>query len=55
MSQVARTVGEAIQLALRATSQDDLVCVTGSFYVVGDAMKYVSEQSHFQSRRPQSA
>ena len=54
MSQVARTVGEAIQLALRATSPDDLVCVTGSFYVVGDAMKYVNEQTHFQSRRSQS-
>lgn len=55
MSQVAPNVGEAIRLALRATSQDDLVCVTGSFYVVGDALKYVSEQSHFYTRRPQSA
>ncbi len=55
MSQVAPNVGEAIRLALRATSQDDLVCITGSFYVVGDALKYVSEQSHFYSRRPQSA
>ncbi len=54
MSQVARTAGEAIQLALRATSQDDLVCVTGSFYVVGDAMKYLQEQSMFQLRRPQA-
>ena len=51
MSQVARTVGEAILLALRATSPDDLVCVTGSFYVVGDAMKFLHEQTGSQTRR----
>ena len=54
MSQVARTAGEAIQLAMRATSRDDLICVTGSFYVVGDAMKFVHENSDFQLRRPQT-
>lgn len=54
MSQVARTVGEAIQLAMRATSRDDLICVTGSFYVVGDAMKFVQDNADFQLRRPQT-
>ena len=44
MSQVARTVGEAIELASRATSRDDLICVTGSFYVCGDALRYISER-----------
>ncbi len=53
MSQVARTAGEAIQLAMRATSRDDLICVTGSFYVVGDAMKYLNENADFHELRPQ--
>ncbi len=44
MSQVARTVGEAIELASRATSRDDLICVTGSFYVCGDALRYIAER-----------
>ena len=43
MSQVARTPGEALQLAERATSRDDLICVTGSFYVVGDAIRHLAE------------
>jgi dihydrofolate synthase/folylpolyglutamate synthase len=55
MSQVARTAGEAIALALRAASPDDLVCVTGSFYVVGDALKHMQEHPNlFQMRRPQT-
>ncbi len=43
MSQVARNAAEALQLAARAASRDDLICVTGSFYLVGDAMKHLSE------------
>jgi len=41
MCQVASTVGEALELAARAVSRDDLICVTGSFYLVGDAMKHL--------------
>ncbi len=44
MSQIARTVPEAIEMAIRAVSREDLICVTGSFYVVGEAIK------HLQSR-----
>jgi folylpolyglutamate synthase/dihydropteroate synthase len=25
-------------------SREDLICVTGSFYVVGEALKYISEK-----------
>jgi folylpolyglutamate synthase/dihydropteroate synthase len=25
-------------------SREDLICVTGSFYVVGEALKYLSER-----------
>jgi dihydrofolate synthase/folylpolyglutamate synthase len=43
MTQVANTLGEAIEIAARATSRDDLICVTGSFYLVGDAKKHLAE------------
>lgn len=55
MSQVARTAGEALHLATRAATRDDLICVTGSFYVVGDAMKFVAENRDFHLRpKPQT-
>ena len=44
MSQIARSVPDAIEMAIRAVSREDLVCVTGSFYVVGEALKYLSER-----------
>lgn len=43
MSQVARTLPEALDLASRAVGRDDLIVVTGSFYLVGDCKKYLSE------------
>jgi len=43
MSQVARTLPEALDLASRAVGRDDLICVTGSFYLVGDTKKYLAE------------
>jgi len=43
MSQVARTLPEALNLATRAVARGDLICVTGSFYLVGEAKKYLSE------------
>lgn len=45
MSQVARSLPEAMEIAMRAVSRDDLICVTGSFYLVGEAMKFVSERN----------
>lgn len=41
MCQVSDNISEAIELAARAVSRDDLICVTGSFYLVGDAIKYL--------------
>ena len=43
MCQTAASVGEALELAARAVSRDDLICVTGSFYLVGDAMKHLEQ------------
>jgi dihydrofolate synthase / folylpolyglutamate synthase len=62
MSQVARTIGEALDLASRAVGRDDLICVTGSFYLVGDTKKYLTEldKKHMQTHadraeKPQAA
>jgi dihydrofolate synthase/folylpolyglutamate synthase len=43
MSQVARSVSEALDLASRAVGRDDLICVTGSFYLVADVKKYLAD------------
>jgi dihydrofolate synthase / folylpolyglutamate synthase len=43
MSQVARTLPDALDLATRAVGRDDLICVTGSFYLVGDTKRYLLE------------
>lgn len=59
MSQVARTLPEALDLASRAVGRDDLICVTGSFYLVGDTKKYLAEldkkQIHTQNERSAAA
>jgi dihydrofolate synthase/folylpolyglutamate synthase len=37
MCQTAMTLGEAMQIARSAISREDLICITGSFYLVGQA------------------
>ncbi|MEE8458340.1 MAG: cyanophycin synthetase, partial [Phycisphaerales bacterium] len=43
MSQVAATLPEALDLATRAVGRDDLICITGSFYLAGDAKKHLEQ------------
>ncbi|HWB18678.1 MAG TPA: folylpolyglutamate synthase/dihydrofolate synthase family protein [Phycisphaerales bacterium] len=43
MCQVARTLPDALDLATRAVGRDDLIVITGSFYLVGDAKRYLAE------------
>jgi dihydrofolate synthase/folylpolyglutamate synthase len=50
MSQVARTLPKALELATRAVGRDDLICVTGSFYLVGEVKKYLGELDRKQKR-----
>jgi len=45
MCQTANSLREALQLAKNAISREDLICITGSFYLIGLA------KSHFQSDR----
>ncbi len=44
MAQVAENLEEALSIAERAVSRDDLICITGSFYIVGEARKKFKEQ-----------
>lgn len=37
MCQSATSLGEALQLAKSAVSREDLICITGSFYLIGEA------------------
>ena len=37
MCQTAMTIREAVQTAKNAISKEDLICITGSFYLVGQA------------------
>jgi dihydrofolate synthase/folylpolyglutamate synthase len=44
MSQCAASLEEALSLANRAVSREDLTVIAGSFYLVGEAKKYFTEQ-----------
>lgn len=44
MAQVAPTLEEAIQIANRAVTKEDLICITGSFYLVGEAKKLIASR-----------
>jgi dihydrofolate synthase/folylpolyglutamate synthase len=39
MAQVAATLEDALAIAYRAVTKEDLICITGSFYLVGEAKK----------------
>ena len=43
MCQVADDLDEAMSIADRAVSRDDLICITGSFYLVGVAKRLFSD------------
>ncbi len=39
MCQTSTTLGEALQLARSAVGREDLICITGSFYLIGQAKR----------------
>ena len=39
MAQVADTLDEAMHIALSAVTREDLICITGSFYLVAEALR----------------
>lgn len=46
MAQVAPTLAAAFEIAEKAVTREDLICVTGSFYLVSDAKKLFSDHPH---------
>ncbi len=42
-AQVAQNVTEAIRIAYNAISREDLICITGSFYLIGEAKQLLSQ------------
>lgn len=51
MAQTAPTLESALKLAGRAVSREDLIVVTGSFYLAGEARKYFIDAQAKQTRR----
>jgi dihydrofolate synthase/folylpolyglutamate synthase len=45
MAQVAYTLEEALGIANRAVTKEDLICITGSFYLVGEAKKHFAAKA----------
>ncbi len=45
MAQVANSFHEAMEIAGRAITREDLVAVTGSFYLIGEAKQYFMKRS----------
>ncbi len=45
MAQVAETLPEAIEIASSAVGREDLICITGSFYIVGEATRLYKKVS----------
>ncbi len=43
MSQIEETLPEALTTAAQAVGREDLICVTGSFYLVGEAKKHLTQ------------
>jgi len=44
MAQVAETLEDALGIANRAVTKEDLICISGSFYLVGEAKKYFTNK-----------
>lgn len=55
MAQVAPTLEDALRLAGRAVSREDLIIVTGSFYLAGEAKKHFTDQAHALKRARHTA
>ena len=51
MSQVAPTLPQALDLATRAVGRDDLICIAGSFYLAGEAKKYLAQLARKRQQR----
>jgi dihydrofolate synthase/folylpolyglutamate synthase len=46
MAQVAATLEDAMAIANRAVTKEDLICITGSFYLVGEAKRHFAAKAN---------
>jgi dihydrofolate synthase / folylpolyglutamate synthase len=51
MAQTAPSLEAALNLAARAVGREDLICVTGSFYLVGETKKYLHDLAAKRARQ----
>ncbi|HEY1921425.1 MAG TPA: folylpolyglutamate synthase/dihydrofolate synthase family protein, partial [Tepidisphaeraceae bacterium] len=54
MAQVAENLEEALSIANRAVTKEDLICITGSFYLVGEAKKYFTAKAAAELKNQKS-
>jgi dihydrofolate synthase/folylpolyglutamate synthase len=54
MAQVAENLEEALSIANRAVTKEDLICITGSFYLVGEAKKYFAAKAAAELKNQKS-
>ena len=50
MAQTSPLLVDALKLASRAVSREDLIVITGSFYLVGEAKKYFDDRANKRQR-----
>ena len=50
MAQVAENLEDALAIANRAVTKEDLICITGSFYLVGEAKKLFAAKAAAQAK-----
>jgi len=55
MAQTAPSLDQALKLAARAVSREDLIVVTGSFYLVGEARKFFQDKKTKEAKQPAGA
>lgn len=55
MAQVAENLEDALGIANRAVTKEDLICITGSFYLVGEAKKLFAAKAAAQAKIAQQA
>lgn len=51
MADVADTVPDALRLAARAVGRDDLIVVTGSFHLAGEAKRFIRQLEESRAAR----
>jgi dihydrofolate synthase/folylpolyglutamate synthase len=52
MTQIAPTLAEAVDLAARAVGRGDVLLVTGSFYLAGEAKKHMADRATSRGNAP---